>query len=138
MAVISQLKVLHIVFCEHFQSIYFSKHVTQGDIAGCMYGSMPVVVISDQSLLKEVFKMNECAERPALGLPFHKLRFGHQDGNCRGILFSNGEEYMEQRRFTLRSLKDHGFGKLSMEDSINRDVDKLISNLRNQPAGKPI
>ena len=37
-----------------------------------------------------------------------------------------------------RSLKDHGFGKVSMEDSINRDVGKLVFFLGKEKSGKPI
>ena len=46
-----------------------------------------------------------------------------------GLLFSTGHEWVEQRRFALRQLRDLGFGKSSMEDMINEEVGKLIDLL---------
>jgi hypothetical protein len=45
-----------------------------------------------------------------------------------GLLQSSGTEWVEQRRFALRQLRDLGFGKASMEDTISEEIDKL-SNL---------
>ena len=42
-----------------------------------------------------------------------------------GLLQSSGSEWVEQRRFALRQLRDLGFGKSSMEDTILDEVDKL-------------
>ena len=109
-----------------------------GDISGCMYGKRPIIAVSDPNVLRKLFKLDECAGRKPAASLLPKLRYGHQDGECRGIIFSNGEEWMEQRRFTLRCLKDHGFGKISMEDSITRDVEKLVLKLEAEPEGKAL
>ena len=50
----------------------------------------------------------------------------------RGLLFSQGSEWKEQRRFSLRTLRDMGFGKISMEGSINLEVTKLIDALKHE------
>lgn len=47
-----------------------------------------------------------------------------------GLLQSSGPEWVEQRRFALRQLRDLGFGKSSMEDTINDEVDKLVGLLK--------
>lgn len=47
--------------------------------------------------------------------PFHELRYGDSDARQRGIFFSSGSEWTEQRRFTMWHLRDLGFGKSSME-----------------------
>ncbi len=44
-----------------------------------------------------------------------------------GIVFSHGKEWMEQRRFSLKTLRDFGFGKKCMEDVIMSEVDQLCS-----------
>ena len=49
--------------------------------------------------------------------PFHELRYGSQDASQRGIFFSSGHEWSEQRKFSMWQLKDLGFGKSSMEES---------------------
>ena len=59
----------------------------------------------------------------------HELRFGSEDGSQRGVLHSNGTEWQDQRRFTLKHLRDLGFGKSSMEDQILEEADKLCKLL---------
>ena len=50
-------------------------------------------------------------------------------------MFANGQEWQEQRRFTLRNLRDFGFGKVSMEGLIQEEVEKCIEMLSHE-AGK--
>ena len=107
-----------------------------GDVAG-LHGNFPVIFISDADILKRVFKMEEFSARPQ-AKPFQKARYGDEDGKSRGLLFSTGTEWKEQRRFTMRSLKDMGFGKTSMEDSINIEVEKLVNLLKKEHQGKPV
>ena len=57
-------------------------------------------------------------------------------GELRGIMFANGQEWQEQRRFTLRNLRDFGFGKTSMEGLIHEEVEKMVEML-SQDTGKP-
>ena len=40
-----------------------------------------------------------------------------------------GKHWKEQRRFLLRNLRDFGFGKSTMEDSLQLEVDKLTKFL---------
>ena len=44
-------------------------------------------------------------------------------------LTSHGQEWNEQRRFTMKTLKDLGFGKTQMEDVILEEVEKLVGIL---------
>ena len=46
------------------------------------------------------------------------IRMPNNKGNYTGIMFSQGQEWNEQRRFSLRYLKDFGFGKQPMEELI--------------------
>lgn len=107
-----------------------------GDVAG-LGGNFPVIFISDADILRKVFKMEEFSARPQMK-PFQKVRYGGEDGKSRGLLFSTGTEWKEQRRFTMRSLKDMGFGKTSMEDSINLEVEKLVELLKKEYQGRPV
>ena len=78
-----------------------------------------------------------------------KYLFNHIDGNDRtdslmrksllhtrkvtsgntmpGLLFSEGSLWHQQRRFTLKTLKDFGFGKQGMEGLIHEEVNQFIS-----------
>ena len=51
-------------------------------------------------------------------------------------MFANGKELQEQRRFTLKNLRDLGFGKTSMESLIQEEIEKCIELLRKE-VGKP-
>ncbi len=46
-----------------------------------------------------------------------------------GLVYSSGSEWSEQRRFALRTLKDFGFGKKSMEELIVFEVQKLCKEV---------
>ena len=53
------------------------------------------------------------------------------------MFYSVGSEWQEQRRFSLKSLKDLGFGKSSMESLIHLEVNALNDSLF-KDVGKPI
>eukprot|EP00093_Oithona_nana_P007338 07338.XXX_25634_23310_1 [CDS] Oithona nana genome sequencing. len=103
---------------------------TYGPISGLYIANRPMVVVSDYNMIKDLYKKLEACARPKISQPFHELRFGSSDGLQRGLLQSSGSEWMEQRRFTMRQLKDMGFGKSSMEDLIIREIEDLCALLR--------
>nr|APH81384.1 cytochrome P450 CYP3075C1 [Tigriopus kingsejongensis] len=109
-----------------------------GKIMGFYLGGKSVVVVSDYELIKEVMKKDETNCRPS-SIPWNLARPGggqRWDGRAPGILLSHGPEWVEQRRFTLKQLREFGFGKSSMEDMVNEAVDKLLesySQTLNQP-----
>jgi len=47
-------------------------------------------------------------------------------------MFTDGELWKEQRRFTVRHLRDFGMGRSSQEDFIMDEVNDLISSLEVQ------
>ena len=51
------------------------------------------------------------------------------DGTVRGITYTSGAVWREQRRFTLGALRDLGFGKRSMDIIIQEEAELLIRNL---------
>jgi methyl farnesoate epoxidase/farnesoate epoxidase len=50
---------------------------------------------------------------------------------------TEGEHWEQLRRFTLRQLRDFGFGKNSMEESIMMEVNEFIELLK-EGDGKPV
>jgi len=58
-------------------------------------------------------------------------------GDTNGILRSTGETWAEQRRFSLRQLRDFGFGKSSMEEIVMDEV-KEISDWLKREEGNPV
>lgn len=47
-----------------------------------------------------------------------------------GIVFNEGQTWLEQRRFTIKVLRDFGFGKQSMEEAVGNEVRDLITYFR--------
>lgn len=54
-----------------------------------------------------------------------------------GIMFAVGHFWQEQRRFTMRHLRDLGFGKTSIEDQMIGELNDLIKDLENASASSP-
>ncbi|XP_059479051.1 methyl farnesoate epoxidase-like [Neocloeon triangulifer] len=92
-----------------------------GNIMGLYVGSHPLIIISGLAEVKEASSKEELSGRPVTELA---LEIGN--GLIRGLIFSQGNLWREQRRFTLRHLRDLGFGKRSMEGLIHEEVNSLI------------
>ena len=114
-----------------------------GDIVGFYIGPDPAVVCSDYRTVKNLLKMEETTGRPSFH-PVNELRPGWEvlkgtesEGQPLGVVLTDGKFWREQRRFLLRNLRDFGFGKSSMQDSVLEEAQKLVNEgykLIGQPA----
>ena len=113
-----------------------------GKVFGFYIGSQPYVVVADYEFVKDALKHEGGCDRPDL-TPINELRPGHLTvskdfpGMSPGVAFSQGRYWREQRRFLLRNLRDFGFGKSSMEDTLLDEVEKLC-NEYSKTQGTPI
>ena len=113
-----------------------------GKVFGFYIGSQPYVVVADYEFVKDALKHEGGCDRPDL-TPINELRPGHLTvsrdvpGMSPGVAFSQGSYWREQRRFLLRNLRDFGFGKSSMEDTLLDEVEQLC-NQYSKTEGKPI
>ncbi|CAG7836820.1 unnamed protein product [Allacma fusca] len=103
-----------------------------GDIVGLYFADRPVVVLNNYKHIKEAF-----AENVFSGRVISHLTLYRNLGGNRGLLLSEGRPWQEQRRFTLKTLRDFGFGKKSMEALIMEEVNELINGFKKE-VGKPI
>lgn len=46
-----------------------------------------------------------------------------------GITFNNGANWQAQRRFSMKVLRDFGFGKVKMIESIQHEIQELVDYL---------
>ncbi len=46
--------------------------------------------------------------------------------NISGLLFNDGEAWKSHRRFSLKTLKDFGFGKKSLESVLLEEADRMV------------
>ena len=113
-----------------------------GKVFGFYVGSQPFVVIADYDTLKDVLKLDESTGRPDM-TPINEFRPGHWTvgkeniGLQPGVAFSTGKYWREQRRFLLRNLRDFGYGKQGMEDTLLDEVEKLCTEY-SKIEGKPL
>ncbi|XP_037049572.1 farnesoate epoxidase-like [Bradysia coprophila] len=93
-----------------------------GDIFSLKMGSYWYVVLNDFDLIKNALKDDVFTGRPnyLLRMSFYK----------KGISYNNGANWQAQRRFSMKVLKDFGFGKMSMIKSIQDEIRELQSYLR--------
>ena len=110
-----------------------------GDVVGFQLGNQVSVVISDFDILNEAFKDDRFCGRPSnLQEIFSAFfRSGAEEKSTGGIVFSHGEYWREQRKFSMKTLKDFGVGKSNLQTVINDEVAKLVDELR-EDAGTPV
>ncbi|CAG7731399.1 unnamed protein product, partial [Allacma fusca] len=96
-----------------------------GKIFQMYIGNDRHIVLSDLELIKKAFQHPSFQGRPRMEI----MEF---DGASQGIILTTGQEWQDQRRFTLRHLRDFGFGKNYMEGLIEEEVDELLDWLKSQ------
>jgi cytochrome P450 len=113
-----------------------------GKIVGFYLGSQPWVVVADYKIMKDLLKRDEVSGRPSV-VPLNEFRPGHSTvgndnkGRNPGVLLAQGRGWREQRRFLLRNLRDFGFGKSEMEDTLLDEIEKLCNEYK-KLVGKPV
>ncbi|PAV57904.1 hypothetical protein WR25_23815 [Diploscapter pachys] len=87
----------------------------------------PTVVITDYEYLKEAYvKQGENFSGRTNRPPDNLL----QKFECTGVLWSDGEVWKENRRASLKILKDFGLGKKLMEEQIIGSIREMLTQLR--------
>ena len=108
-----------------FLSWGLDPRVTKHALAFVKLGGLQVNIINDFNLAKELFEKEEFSGRNPDQL-IREIRFWNDIP--RGIIFTEGSKWSAQRRFSLKTLKDFGFGRKSIEGSIHFEVDEMVEN----------
>jgi len=95
--------------------------------------SLSAYIITDLKLGKEIFANAAFAGRAFTGT----VNDLYTTGSMHGILNTEGEHWEQIRRFTLRQLRNFGFGKSTMESLIMDDVMEVIDWMKSA-GGKPL
>ncbi|KAK3594479.1 hypothetical protein CHS0354_030000 [Potamilus streckersoni] len=106
--------------------ILFQKWRKQyGDVFSVYMGSQLLVVLNGYKTIKEalVTQGNVFSDRPQ-NFMLDKLKEGE------GVIFTSGTSWKIQRKFTLNSLQDLGFGRDSFEVCIAEEAKILIELIR--------
>lgn len=100
-------------------------------VIGFYTGSTLTVVVNDQKIIREVLFNPDFDGRG----DFFIGRLRDPNYKLKGIFFTDGSYWTEQRRFTLRNLRDFGFGRRYQEFEI--EVRDEIKNLVEMIKGGP-
>ncbi|XP_032664141.1 methyl farnesoate epoxidase-like [Odontomachus brunneus] len=105
-----------------------------GPIVGLKLGmANPLVIVSGRSAVVEMLNRPEFDGRP------DGFAFRHRTGGVRrGVIFTDSDVWREQRRFTLKTLKQFGFGKITMEDLILKNAVALTNAIGSLATSGPI
>ncbi|XP_068896333.1 methyl farnesoate epoxidase-like [Tenebrio molitor] len=98
-----------------------------GDVVGLKMGRNLVVAVFGPEAVKEVLTREEFDGRPD-GFFFRLRTFGKR----LGIVFSDGQFWQKQRKFSLQHLKNFGLGRKEMEEKIQDETRDLISMFKKQ------
>ena len=99
------------------------KSVTRNKISTISFGPSNYFIINDFALAKELFGKAEFSGRSTKEFMLIHKNF---DGTRHGIINTEGSHWQKQRRFGLKTLKDFGFGKKSIEELINTELDETV------------
>jgi len=96
-----------------------------GPTVGIFIGSQPFIYLHDPVITRKLFNMEVFSGR--INSPgFRLFRSPNGKASPYGILFTDGELWQEQRRFSLKTLKDLGFGRTSSESIIQEEASLLV------------
>lgn len=100
-------------------------------VLGFYTGPIPTVVANDPKSVREVLFRQDYDGR--LDIPLARLR--EPNFNLKGIFFLDGGYWLHQRRFTLRNLRDFGFGRRHQdyEEEVIDEMKKLVELIRDGP-----
>ncbi|KPJ02852.1 putative cytochrome P450 304a1 [Papilio xuthus] len=99
-------------------------------VVGFYLSNIPSVVVNDPALIKEVLNREEFDGR--MDLIMGRLRSFWKK---LGIFFTDGYFWHVQRRFTLRHMRDYGFGKRedTLESTVAQEIKEMIDMSINGP-----
>ncbi|XP_007950097.1 cytochrome P450 2J2-like [Orycteropus afer afer] len=102
-----------------------------GNVFSLEFGDICGVVVTGLPLIKEVLANQDqnFVDRPITPIREHVFKKN-------GLIMSSGQEWKEQRRFALTTLRNFGLGKKSLEERIQEEACHLIEAIEEEK-GQP-
>ncbi|KAL0267472.1 UNVERIFIED_CONTAM: hypothetical protein PYX00_009729 [Menopon gallinae] len=125
----SYLHVLWEDFAYPFKAFENLKYKYNAPIIGCYLGSSPTIVANDYATCKAILSKPEFQGRPE-AFPVQFRMFGKQ----LGLFAGEGESWLRMKRFSLRNLRDIGFGRRSdtYEAVLGEETRDFIAAIQNE------
>ncbi|XP_054720108.1 cytochrome P450 2J2-like [Uloborus diversus] len=99
-----------------------------GNVFSLYLGRSLFVILNDFKSVKEAFNQAAALDRPAHAFDAMPDKIGFAG--------HNGEEWIEQRRYTMRAMRDIGMGKGEFDKNLEDEVREFVSFVE-QNAGRP-
>lgn len=99
-----------------------------GPTIGTFVGASPVIYLQDPVMTRKLFSMEVFSGR-VNSTGFRLARSPNGKAKPYGILFTDGDMWHGQRRFSLKTLKDLGFGRTNSESIIQEEASLLVDFL---------
>lgn len=98
---------------------------------GFYFGEIKIVVANDYESVREILYGNTFDGRP----DFLAARLREPDFKLKGIFFTDGLFWKDQRRFALRHLRDFGFGRrdYNYEEEVRDELQSLVNLIKEGP-----
>ncbi|XP_049630554.1 cytochrome P450 2J2-like [Suncus etruscus] len=98
-----------------------------GNVISLDFGDMYIVLLTGLHLIKEalVHKDQHFINRPMTAIRERAFKKN-------GLIFSNGQIWKEQRRFTLTTLRNFGLGKKGLEERIQEEAYYLVQFIKEE------
>ncbi|XP_050734563.1 cytochrome P450 2L1-like [Eriocheir sinensis] len=100
-----------------------------GDLYLWRMGAQLMVYVHDFRLMRDAFSRPEFTDRPDFQI------FSFLEEKVLGVVGTNGDAWVNNRRFSLRQLRDLGMGKSRLVDAVQRQATWLVEVFKKQ-AGK--
>ncbi|XP_018364794.1 PREDICTED: probable cytochrome P450 304a1 [Trachymyrmex cornetzi] len=109
---------------------YYVKKL-KSKIISCYMGDNFIIIVNDYKSIKEVLSREEFDGRITTAQYLKDRAFGKE----LGVFFIEGPQWHEQRRFTLRHMRDFGFGRRQdkLESEIMDEMTLFLDILKNGP-----
>jgi len=108
------------------EKIVNSDVASYGPVTGLFAGMYPMIMVNDWKLAKSLFAMEEFSGRLCNYTTDIARSFGRAN---LGIVWADGPRWVGQKNFTVKQLKNFGFGKKDLEDVIVKEANDIVDHM---------
>lgn len=113
--------------------IWYHFYKNFGPIVGIRVGNTRLVIVSSRDAVREFYNIDEMNGRPN-GF-FYKIR----SFNKRlGVVFTDGEDWDVQRKFSLKILRKLGMGRANMIEQIEKECVEMVDFFKKKATNESI
>lgn len=114
------IKKLHGI-CNFYHLVWHYLTTKYGPIVGLRIGRDRLIIVAGKDAIKQFYGLNEFNGRPD-GY-FYRIR---SFDKRLGVVFTDGEQWEIQRKFSLKVLRQLGLGRCNMIEHVEREAAEMV------------